>query len=346
MSEQVVNIDMSDYLSPLFSIIIPVYNTEAYLEACLHSAMEQSEAAIEIIVVDDGSTDASAALAAAMAADDPRIRIFHQNNSGQGVARNAALRRARGKYIMFLDSDDTLNSRACEIIAQHFVRTGADVVSFGIRFVTEHGSLVASRSNQLDLVSHQPDILTDAMLDRNFLTSPCNKAYDRLLLVRNGIVFPPLRAYEDALFSRHVALYAERVAYIPEVLYCAVTRSGSTTRRMSVQNFEIAFEAIRLERALFVDALHHRIDESIFGAHVVKFLVHILLLAAFRIDDRQERAQCYRLANASGLVDYAGRRDVRRHLSGRSRLQLFLVHRPWLARWAALIATRLRITPY
>lgn len=331
---------------PLFSIIMPVFNTAAYLTASLESALAQTERRIEVLVIDDGSVDDSPAICADFAMRDARIRLFRKENEGQGVARNVALSQATGRYILFLDSDDTLDARSCAILRDQFAATDVQVVSFGLRFQTEDGHEIATRRVDRTRISEAPDIFVDAMLDRDFLTSPCNKAYRRSLLVDNAITFPPLRAYEDALFSRHVAYCATKVVYIPDILYRATTRAGSTTRSMSARNFAIADDLIARERSLFADRLEHDEGEAAFGAHVVRFLAHLLLLAAFRIDDRDERRACWRSAAATGFDTYARRRDVRALLSYRTRIQLAIARRPALARIAAQIAKRLNITPY
>lgn len=331
---------------PLFSIIVPVFNTETYVRACLESATAQTEANIEILVVDDGSTDTSGAVCNQVAAADARVRVFHKENEGQGVARNYALARATGNYVLFLDSDDTLDERSCEILRDWFAGTDAEVVSFGLRFQTDDGRVIASRAVNHCQISESPDIFIDAMLDRNFLTSPCNKAYRRQLLVDNTILFPPLRAYEDSLFSRHVAYCARKVLYIPEVLYRATTRAGSTTRSMSSKNFVIATDLIARERTLFAQDLSQDKGMAAFGAHVVHFLAHILMLAAFRIDEPDERRECWRLANAAGFESFARRRDVMSLLSTKTKVQVAIARRPLLARTAARAARYLNIIPY
>lgn len=328
--------------APLFSIVVPVYNTARVLARCLKSAAAQSLADIEIIVVDDGSTDGSGDVAQQIARDDRRVRLFRQANAGQGVARNLGLAEARGRYVLFLDSDDFIDPRTCEIVAAAFARTNADVVSFRLRFETELGATVAVRGPDDVMESEQPGIFADAMLDRNFLSSPCNKAVRRDLLTCHTIRFPALRAYEDALFSRHVALHARRVAFIPDVLYHALTRDGSTTRSLSVRHFEIAGEMVALERKLF----GADVEASVFDAHIVRFFCHLLILAAFRISDRADRAACRALADAAGFKAAAQSRQAREHLPAKVRLQLLLVRHPGLLRLAARIASRLGIRPY
>lgn len=103
---------------PLVSIIVPVYNTEKYLPDCLESLLAQTEKNIEILVVDDGSSDNSPAILRQYAANHPQIRIFTQKNAGPGVARNTALKNARGKYVMFCDSDDMFKPSMCREMAR------------------------------------------------------------------------------------------------------------------------------------------------------------------------------------------------------------------------------------
>ena len=103
---------------PLVSIVVPVYNTEKYLCDCLESLLAQTEKNIEILAVDDGSSDSSPAVLRRYAANCPQIRIFTQKNAGPGAARNTALKNARGKYVMFCDSDDMFKPSMCREMAQ------------------------------------------------------------------------------------------------------------------------------------------------------------------------------------------------------------------------------------
>lgn len=330
----------------LFSIIVPVYNTEDYVTSCLESALKQTECRLEVLVVDDGSTDGSALACAAIAARDTRVTLFRKENEGQGVARNFALSRARGRYVLFLDSDDMLESRACEILHSCFASDDIDVISFGIGFRTSTGQTVASRSVSRRKYGEAPDIFIDALLDRDFLSSPCNKAYNRTFLREHDILFPPLRAYEDTLFSRHVAYCVRKVLYIPDMLYWATTRPASTTRSMSARNIRIATDLFARERALFAQRLAQAPVEIAFGAHVVRFIAHLLLLSAFRVDDPLERRECWRLADATGFNRLARRREVMKHLSVRTKVQVAVARRPFLARLAAQAAKWLKVTPY
>lgn len=332
--------------APIFSIILPVYNTRDLVEAAIRSALDQSETDIEVIVIDDGSTDDSAAICERLVQEDTRLRLFRKSNEGQGVGRNLGLAYATGRYLLFLDSDDIMLPGLLARVRAEFEDTAADVVCFGLAFRDIHDHPVATRAVRHRMVQEGPAIFEDAMLDRNFLTAPWSKAYRRALIEAHGIRFPALRAYEDAMFGRHVAFYAKRAVYIKDILYHALTRAGSTSRALSTRNFETAAELIAEERRLFERLIGPGYDGALFGAHVVRFFAHLLILAAFRIPEREQRQACLIIAESCGFSQYASRADVQRFLSWRTRLQVAVARRPAIGRFAARQAQRLGITPY
>ena len=114
--------------SPQISVIIPVYNVEKYLAKCLESVISQTFTDLEIIVIDDGSTDGSLAIAKEYEARDSRIHVYHQNNIGQGETRNRGIDLVAGKYLYFIDSDDFIDSDYLATLLQKAEETGADVV--------------------------------------------------------------------------------------------------------------------------------------------------------------------------------------------------------------------------
>lgn len=114
---------------PLVSIIVPIYNSEKYLGQCIESCMAQTYRNVEIILVDDGSTDRSLKISTEYAEKDSRIRVIHQNNAGVSAARNAGIKSAKGEYISFLDSDDELCINAIEVLVEDMKRYKADIVS-------------------------------------------------------------------------------------------------------------------------------------------------------------------------------------------------------------------------
>lgn len=308
--------------------------------------LDQDNPDLEIIAVDDGSTDDSLHILNRMSEHDPRLRIFSKRNGGQGSARNLGLTHALGRYIAFVDSDDTVTVDLLSRVTEALSDSSLDVVSFGIEFRNDEGSIVASRGPVVDFKSVGDIVFLDAMLDRNFLTSVCNKVYRRALLTDNGITFPELRAFEDSVFSRHVAQHVGSVRYIKERLYIALTRGGSTSRGLTALSFSRAAEMIELERRMFYASDTSPIRKNAYRAHVARFLSYLLILAAFRIDDPVERAACYRIADDAGFADCATDRKAVALLSPRARAQIFIARYPSVLRAAALIARRFNRSPY
>ncbi|MDF2496160.1 glycosyltransferase [Sphingomonas sp.] len=332
--------------APFFSVIIPVHNTASYLEECIQSVLHQSYEHLELIVVDDGSTDNSRQILDDMAQGDQRLRVFSKENGGQGAARNYALSRARGRYIAFVDSDDTVSLDLLARMEKVITDSDADVVSFGIEFVDGQGRVVARRGPESDTSSTDASVFVDAMLDRNFHSVIWNKVYRRALLAEHDIRFPALRAYEDSIFSRHVALHARKVVYLGQPLYRALTRSGSTSRGMNEASFTRAAEMLALERSMFRDQFADPALATVFRAHVTHFLAYLMVLAAFRIDDPKVRASCRRIADEAGFRDSASDPHAIALLDTKAKVQVFLARHPRLLRNAALVARRLGRVPY
>ena len=115
--------------APLVSVVVPVYNAEPYLRECLDSLLGQTLKEIEIIAVDDGSTDGSASVLQAYAQKDSRISVLTQGNSGQSAARNSALETAKGAYVQFLDADDWLDPDCCRVLSGQTAAVKLDMLS-------------------------------------------------------------------------------------------------------------------------------------------------------------------------------------------------------------------------
>ena len=124
---------------PKVSIIIPVYNNEKYVEKCIRSVMNQTFRDLEILVIDDGSTDKSGEILDHLAAEDKRIRLFHQENSGVAAARNKGLDSATGEYFTFVDGDDYIASDYIEKLHTCAVEKGVKMVICGLTHVDKDG---------------------------------------------------------------------------------------------------------------------------------------------------------------------------------------------------------------
>ena len=128
----------------LVSVVLPVFNVEKYLDRCLKSVTEQTYKNLDIILVDDGSTDSSSAKCDQWAEKDNRIRVIHKNNAGLGRARNTGIDYAKGEYIYFLDSDDYITDTAIEKMLEDATKHGSEIVLFGFSRVNKNGEVIFS----------------------------------------------------------------------------------------------------------------------------------------------------------------------------------------------------------
>lgn len=213
---------------PLISIIVPVYNAEPYLDNCLDSIAAQTWENLEVWLVDDGSTDASPALCDARAAADSRFHVLHQANAGVSAARNAALERATGQYLQFVDGDDYLPSTATERLVRTAGATGADLV-IG-RFWRVAGTRKALQGH-----IRREGVFTRREFAEEMLKAPANfyygvlwnKLYRRDLIRMAQIRFENVVFAEDQLFNTRYLQAAQRFTAIDEAVYCYIQNPQS-----------------------------------------------------------------------------------------------------------------------
>lgn len=216
------------------SLIIPVYNVERYLEKCLDSIYCQITDECEVILVDDGSPDSCGAICDSYGAKYREYTtVIHQENTGNGGARNAGIEASCGDYLFFIDSDDTLEKDAVETLLSLADETDADVILFASRSVTENGD-VLSYSNE-PFVSGK---LLRVKEYKNVLTAPpgpCTRITKAALYKDYGIRFPHRVWYEDIRTTVKTLGVAETVYYTDKVLYNYLRRSGSIMNNGKVE---------------------------------------------------------------------------------------------------------------
>lgn len=217
------------------SVIIPVYNTEEYLDQCLDSVTKQSLKDIEIICVDDGSTDGSRAIMDKYANNSDCLTILTTERRGPGFARNLALRRAAGEYIAFIDSDDYICQDMLENMYSTAVKYNSDLVMCTIKRFNDNSSEAFSRCAydknipaNLDNSTFTWTDIKETLFDLRF--SCCNKLYRKELLFKNEIKFSVGNFYEDMIFTYKALLCAERIRFIRRQFYFnRRQRKGATT---------------------------------------------------------------------------------------------------------------------
>lgn len=219
-----------------FSVIIPVYKVEKYLDQCVQSVVQQTYRDLEVVLVDDGSPDRCGAMCDAWAEQDHRIRVVHQENGGLSAARNSGIRNATGDYVLFLDSDDWWQSNTVlEAIAQQLGQTPVDVLSFNYRKSFD-GVLQPTYFPETLESSHQTETLEQIVKQDRWINGACNKALSRDLLVQNEIYFRLGITSEDIDWTLRVALKAETFAFANICVFVYRQHSASISHTVAPKN--------------------------------------------------------------------------------------------------------------
>ncbi len=218
---------MSD-MNPLVSIIIPVYNVEDYLSESLDSVLMQTYKNLEIILLDDGSTDNSGKLCDEYAKKDSRIAAKHVENGGLANARNVSLANVNGEYIMFVDSDDFVSPYYVEASLDVALKTGADIVcTNAVKFIDKVPETGKHAETKAEVYSGE-EAVSLLFYQKKFN----NSAWSKLLKtsVIREITFPVGRIYEDLATTYRWFLNSGKIAYLDQTLYFYRQRSGSIMR--------------------------------------------------------------------------------------------------------------------
>ncbi|MGJ8539706.1 glycosyltransferase family 2 protein [Heyndrickxia coagulans] len=212
----------------MISVIVPIYNTEKYLTRCLKSITNQTYEDLEIILVDDGSTDDSFLICEEYAKNDSRIKLLRKRNEGQGSARNLGLEVCNGEYIGFVDSDDYILPGMYQIMLEHIKKYKADIAICGMS--RDHGFALREMP--------MPDkfqIYNNISLMKNYISTPhitssvCNKLYSRKLW--ENVYFPSIRAREDVSILYKVLANSKCAVHVGSCQYIQYVRPGSTERK-------------------------------------------------------------------------------------------------------------------
>ncbi len=254
----------------LLSVVIPVYNSSEYLQAMLDSVLGQDFSSMEVICVDDGSTDDSLDVLTRFQSDNASIKVLSQPNNGQSAARNVGLRHAKGKYVYFMDSDDALEPGCFDLLIHHAeadsldllyfdARTSYDSEDLHTRFSTFDGNY--QRPSNLGFVEAGPEMFLAMKKAKAYRVSPCMLLIRRRYLEENSIVFLEGCIYEDNAFMLRCLLSAKRVSHINEAFYIRRIRQDSTMTSLVTSYQVSSYFSVYLDMLDF--ALNHRFDDDV-----------------------------------------------------------------------------------
>ena len=225
---------------PKFSIIIPVYNVKDYLPECLDSVVQQTFQDYEVLVVDDGSTDGSAKVIDQYAKKYDRILAFHKKNGGLSDARNYGLKKAKGEYIVFVDSDDFVSKELLFQCDEVIHRENPDILYFDF-YEYFHSSHFRVLSGVKQICATEKE--------RYMISPPAawNKVYKKSLFLDHDIWFPKGLWYEDLATTPRLLVHAQKISYLAEPLYYYRQREGSIMNTVNVKMFQM-FDVLELLR--------------------------------------------------------------------------------------------------
>lgn len=286
---------------PKVSIIIPIYNVQDYLKECLDSIVNQTLEDIEIICINDGSTDDSLNILNEYTTKDNRFIIISQENQGQGVARNKGIEVATGKYVLFVDPDDYIDLKTCEIVYNKFLETNADIVQFDYKKIYEFlpKEESCSLSNEIQKLKCKK-LLPNTYYIWEDYKSIClfgprlmswDKAYSLSFIKENKLRFAPNKHAEDHLVSIGALLTAKKIFYIEDNLYTYRCRENSAINRISDDNFCIFDNINYLEKFLKESNLLDKLKEEFIDYKAQVIYYHYSNISGERKAEFLEKAQ-------------------------------------------------------
>lgn len=225
---------------PLISVIIPIYNIMEYLPRCVESVCSQTYTNLEILLVDDGSTDGTGELCDELAGKDDRIRVFHKENGGSSSARNLGIKEAKGEYIGFVDSDDYIDREMYELLLWGISKYGVNVAQIGRNEIDEAGNPlpdICIPPRAPEIVNHE-DFLRELLMHRGDC-SFCTKLFCRDLLM--GRQFPVGALNEDFHFLVKLLPEIGKIVSLPKQAYHVFYRMGSNSRKKDKNQFSRVF---------------------------------------------------------------------------------------------------------
>lgn len=260
------------------SVVVPCYNVEQYIEECVHSLCGQTLEDIEIICVDDGSSDSTPVLLDRLATEDSRVVVLHQENKGAGAARNAGLELARGEYLSILDSDDLYNKKMLETAYVKAILTNSDVVMFrSSQYLQQEDKYRETpwviKRDQIP----NTEVFSMTRISPNAFFAFQGWTWDKLFkaeLVRDhGLRFQELRIYNDMYFTFAACLLAERISYIDQVLIHQRKRGGGSLSDNASPYWECLLHALSAVGGLISSNSSLRLfgaDFEVYALHMVE----------------------------------------------------------------------------
>lgn len=239
MLRNVLQEDMLVSEKPLVSVIIPAYNTESFIDKCLKSVQVQTYVNLEVLVIDDGSTDGTGAVCRRFAEADSRFRVLRKENSGVSDSRNLGLEQAKGKYLVFVDSDDHVKPDYVQTLVSEAEREDVQLVCGEFFFEEDgrevkHDSILGEEERMLLTRAEAIELLPNKGSFQGYI---CSKLFLSEVIRREKLRFDRnVKVWEDMLFCLQYLTKIQKVSYVGRPIYDYVQRSGSAMADARVLN--------------------------------------------------------------------------------------------------------------
>lgn len=282
-----------------FSIIVPVYNVEKYIEECVQSVLRQSYIHFELILVDDGSSDNSGMICDRYAKEYSFVKSFHKENGGQLQTREYGVAHSEGDFLVFLDSDDYLEPNALQVIYNTIIAYDSDCVIYGMQRVI-NGKVIDVVADNIE----KPNVVTEkrvlfkTIFGSSGYNSMCRKALSATLVKEvDYSTFYHIRYGEDLLQSIEMLDRAEKVVFIPDVLYNYRVNPASVTQTLRYEKYSPDFQVRQYVRA-YIEKNGLFTDEDFYEyrAYAIRLLINeIETIAGFRTSLQNKKKIFYTL---------------------------------------------------
>lgn len=223
----------------MISIIIPIYNVEKYLDECLTSVMNQTYKNFEVILVNDGTKDNSIEIVNKFISKHNNIKLVNKENGGLGSARNVGINHARGKYLIFIDSDDYIEATYIEKLYTEIEKSKSDIVICGINKYYENSKNIEPVNLEVENNKSYSSLEAIKLLFTNkIFCHAWNRIYRKELFINNNILFPEGKLYEDILPAVKLISKSKKISFIKENLYYYRIREGAITSSKNIKAIE------------------------------------------------------------------------------------------------------------
>lgn len=271
-------------MQELISVIVPVYNVEKYLKKCIKSIMSQSYTNLEIILINDGSTDDSGKICDELKEQDKRIKVIHKSNGGLSDARNAGLKIANGKYIGFVDSDDYIAEDMFETLYNINKKYNSDISIVSFYEIYKDKVIGVRDSKKLQELT-KIDAMKELLIDTNIQSYAWNKLFRRELF--EGLEFPTNKNFEDIATTLLLFEKANKVVLLEEPKYYYVRRDNSIVGVRNYKTYKDYLDVI-YNKYKYLDGKYEELD--LYNAYnfVINMIWVYTIIVAFDLEEVYE----------------------------------------------------------